>query len=68
MMGLFQKPSKMALTSLIATVFIFILLMLVLDLSDVDSNFVHMFGKVTIAVSLSLLIISPLVGVIYSFS
>ncbi|MGJ7911662.1 hypothetical protein [Neobacillus sp. LXY-1] len=62
-----RKPSKVALTSLTATLVVFILLMGVLRLAGVESRFVHMFGKVTIAISLPFLILNPLFGFIYSF-
>lgn len=63
----FREPSKVALTSLIATIGVSVLLLCVLRLSGVDSSIVHMIGKATIAVSLPFLVLNPLFGFIYSF-
>ena len=63
----FRTPSKVALTSLIATISVTVLLLCVLSLSGIDSKIVHMIGKVSIAISLPFLILNPLVGFIYSF-
>lgn len=63
----FRNPSKVALTSLMATIAIAILLMCVLRLSGADSRLVHMFGKGTITISLPILILNPIFGFIYSF-
>ena len=63
----FRKPSKVALTSLIATIGVFVLLMCVLRLSGVDLKIVNMLGKVSIAISLPFLMLNPLIGFIYSF-
>ncbi|MBZ5753867.1 hypothetical protein [Metabacillus rhizolycopersici] len=63
----FRKPSKVALTSLIATIGVAVLLICVLRLAEVDSKVVHMIGKGTIAISLPFLILNPLFGFIYSF-
>ncbi|MDR6999101.1 hypothetical protein J2Y67_001548 [Neobacillus niacini] len=63
----FRKTSKVALTSLIATIVVSVLLFCVLRLSGVDSKIVHMIGKVTIAISLPFLILNPLFGFFYSF-
>lgn len=67
MKGFFRKPSKVALTSLIATISVAVLLMCVLRLAGADSQVVHLLGKGTIAISLPFLILNPLVGFIYSF-
>ena len=63
----FRKPSKVALTSLIATIGVSVLLMCVLRLAGVDSTIVHLSGKGTIAISLPFLILNPVFGFIYSF-
>ncbi|ENQ3077353.1 hypothetical protein [Bacillus multifaciens] len=63
----FRNPFKVAVTSLIATICVLILLMCVLNLSGFDSTIVHMIGKVVIAISLPFLILNPLFGFIYSF-
>ena len=63
----FRKPSKVALTSLIATIGVSVLLMCVLRLSGVDLKIIHMIGKVTIAIALPFLILNPVFGFIYSF-
>ncbi|WP_078433362.1 hypothetical protein [Metabacillus halosaccharovorans] len=63
----FSKPSKVALFSLIATIVVTILLLCVLSIAGVESNVVHLLGKVTIGISLPFLILNPLTGLIYSF-
>jgi hypothetical protein len=63
----FRNPSKVALSSLIATIGVTVLLMCVLSLSGADSKVVHMIGKVTIVISLPFLILNPIFGFIYSF-
>ena len=63
----FRKPSKVALASFIATIGVAALLMGVLRLAGADSQFVHLIGKATIAISLPFLILNPLFGFIYSF-
>ncbi|NRD77023.1 hypothetical protein HPT25_05875 [Bacillus sp. BRMEA1] len=58
----FRNPSKVALTSLIATVVVSILLVFLITLTDI-----HISGKVIMAVALSFLIVNPVLGFIYSF-
>ncbi|MDR7071399.1 hypothetical protein [Fictibacillus barbaricus] len=67
MKSFFQNPSKVSLTCMIATVAVALSLILLFEFGSSHSELVKMFAKIYIAAALPFLIITPLIGFIYSF-
>ncbi|MBS4199342.1 hypothetical protein KHA93_06720 [Bacillus sp. FJAT-49732] len=63
----FRNPPKVALTSLITTIAVFILLLILFIVPESDSNIVFNIKRVVIITFLFLLLLNPTFGFIYSF-
>ncbi|GIN19665.1 MAG TPA: hypothetical protein DEO65_16460 [Bacillus bacterium] len=63
----FRDPSKVALTSLILTISMTTLNLGVVFIPEFDSRVILILIRVIVDISLILLMVSPLVGLVYSF-
>ncbi len=67
MKRIFPNAMRVSLVSLAATLIVTVVLMVILNLANTNSEIVHFIGKTFIALSLPFLILNPIFGFIYSF-
>lgn len=63
----FKNTSKVSITSLLATIIIFLAFVGFLNFVSSDVRIIHVMGKVGIPVVLIILMVNPIIGFIYSF-
>ena len=63
----FKNASKVSITSLLATIIIFLAFVAFLNFVSSDARIIHLVAKVTIPVVLIFLMLNPIIGFIYSF-